>query len=310
MKGAILNLPHFSTINLSDYIYIRPQDDCYVCGTSTFKVYTTLDIASLEIESSVNIETEIVPISQNSFHVIVTSLIGNSEGSQGYFDIIDMGVGVGVFKSRQNLWVGKPQTLPDGLLFGTGDNNIPILPGTPVSHTLGGLQYRFGGFDYMNWEYPNPNEPVYSSLPSNPEVWNYIEYNKFFNIESSNSGSTTGWVRVSGINPCGVGEGGEINEICVKNTGDGAPDCEPDPIAIIYYPNPADSILEVDLSLQEFGTFDIVIYDQSQTIEYSGESSNIVKSIDTFNLENGTYYLHVYNDGGVLLLSSILIINH
>lgn len=52
-----------------------------------------------------------------------------------------------------------------------------------------------------------------------------------------------------------------------------------------------------------------MIYDQNQTAVYTGQSENVVKTIDVANLNNGTYYLHIY-DSSSMILNAILIINH
>jgi len=85
------------------------------------------------------------------------------------------------------------------------------------------------------------------------------------------------------------------------------PNCVGDDI--IYYPNPANDLLQIDLSLQDYKVFDIVVYNNSQVAVYTDQSTNVVKTLDTFNLSNDTYYLHIY-DGDNLILSKILIINH
>jgi len=311
MKNAISNLEQFNTINLTniDHTYIRTVDDCFVCGTKDFIVHTNLDINDISVFSTNNIQTQIFPIDNTSFTVKVSSLVApNSEGSQGSFSLVSP-TGSSLVVAKQNVWVGKPQTIPNGTLSGTGDDDIPIYPGSGAYHVLGNLQQRFGGFEYVNWEYPEPNAELEQGGTTSNGVWDYLEYNKFFMLEGSYSGSHTGWVRGYGINPCGVGEYENNNEICVKNYGDGAPECDPQPQPIIYYPNPANSILEVDLSLQDYKIFNVVIYDETQTIRKSEQSTNIVKSLNVIGLENGTYYLHIY-DGSALILSKILIINH
>ncbi len=307
MKGAILFLPELQPVELQDYTYIRADKDCFVCESKLFTVYSNSTISDLEIQTSANIEASIISTTTNSMTVQISSLIGGSEGSQGYFDVVNTGGGIELFLAKQRLWVGKPQTIPNELLFGTGDDNVPIMPGDTAAHVLGSLDHRFGGFEYNGWDYPQPAAP-YNGMPDDT-LWQYRDFNQFFNIQNSDAGDDTGWVRGYGVNPCGTGDYGINNEICVKNNGDGAPECDPEPLPIIYYPNPADSILEVDLSLQEYDSYTVVIYDENQVIQYSEQSTNVVKTIDVLSLSNGTYYLHVYDDSEVLH-SSILIINH
>ncbi|MEZ4858446.1 MAG: hypothetical protein R2781_06515 [Flavobacteriaceae bacterium] len=67
--------------------------------------------------------------------------------------------------------------------------------------------------------------------------------------------------------------------------------------------------MSIDLSLQDTSVYTIIVYDQYQTVKYEDTSNNIVKTVDTFNIPNGMYYLHIYN-ANELILSNILIINH
>lgn len=171
-----------------------------------------------------------------------------------------------------------------------------------------------GGTDYYEWFLPEPFEavPIYDFIPDTT-IWQYTEYAKhFFFASTPSSGNQTGLVRTYGINPCGEGSPGEDNEICVVNEDDpeGDVDCNPDPQPIFYYPNPASSLLEVDLSLQEYKVFTVTIYDEFQVVHYNDQCTNIVKTVDVAGLSNGTYYLHINDDNNDLILSPILIINH
>jgi len=308
MKGAILFIEDYQDINVEDYLYVRADTDCFVCNIKDFDVYTNLDISNLSVTSTNNILAEIIPDTNVHFKIKVTNLIGTSnEGASASFQVNYSPNGIDQEPvATQPVWVGKPQSLPDDLLYGTGDGGFPINPEDNAYHVLGDLQYRFGGFEYNGWDYPEPNIEWEGS--SSSSVWQYKDFNKFFNIENSNTGSITGWVRAYGINPCGEGDFGN-NRICVKNSGDGVTECDPEPQPIFYYPNPANSLLEIDLSLQDYKIFDVYIYDEYQTVRYYDQSTNVVKTVDTFNLTNGTYYLHIY-DGSEVILSAILIINH
>jgi len=312
MKGAILSLPHLQVTELTEYIYIRPLEDCYVCpgNSKFFNVFTTADPSSLTVLSSSNVDTNIIEVTSNSIKVRVESLIPSTqEGEQGFFSVYSSASPTTAILTKQPIWVGRPQTVPDAILFGTGDDDIPKSPGTGAYHILGDLLFRLGGTETYGWDYPAPNTE-YNFGENDGLIWRYFDYNKYFPQEGSFLGSVTDWVRGYGVNPCGEGYFGEYNEICVKNWGDGAPECDaPEPPPIIYYPNPANSLLQVDLSLQAYKTYEVVIYDEYQTVKYSDQSTNILKTVDVFNLINGTYYLHVY-DGGENILSRILVINH
>jgi len=124
---------------------------------------------------------------------------------------------------------------------------------------------------------------------------------KHENFSKSQAGACSGELILYGLNECGVGVEMSLD---IDSDND---DCET--ADIVYFPNPADSLLSIDLSLQDYKIFDIIVYNDSQIAVYSDQSTNVVKTIETFNLLNGTYYLHIY-DGATLILSKILIINH
>ena len=145
-----------------------------------------------------------------------------------------------------------------------------------------------------------------------PNIWQPYAYGKYYRVLNGFAGNQTGYVKVRGINPCGIGST-NLNKICVENESDpqGDTECDdPPPPLIIYYPNPSDDLLKIDLSLQDYKVYTVVIYDQTQTVKYSNQTNNILKTIAVFNLPNDTYYLHVYDDANELILSNTLIINH
>ncbi len=292
--------------------YIRNNgEDCYVCETSIFTFYTNNDASYFNVlENTNNVSVSITPIDPFSASVTVTNLNTNDdEGSSGSF-LIGHHIN-DIDNVNQPIWVGLPQTIEDSQLIGT---DYIADAGNPAGHVLENNKW-LGGTDYYSWSFPAPYHPVhyYDTGTPDPSYWQYIDYAKhFFFASTHSSGTQTGKVTVQGTNPCGDGfNGGQSNEICVVNEDDleGDIECDPLPTPIYYYPNPTSSLLEIDLSLQPYKIFDIVIYDENQTVKYSDQSTNVVKTVDTFNLNNGTYYLHIY-DGSDLILSVILIINH
>jgi len=75
------------------------------------------------------------------------------------------------------------------------------------------------------------------------------------------------------------------------------------------FPNSSDDSFKIDFTDKPVSTqYYIYLYDQYSNVKYSGESNNIEKTINTFDLDNGTYYLHVYEDG-VLNIKQILVIH-
>lgn len=64
-----------------------------------------------------------------------------------------------------------------------------------------------------------------------------------------------------------------------------------------YYPNAADDELNLDLRDKPVNTYIFQIYDVYGVMVLSGESPNILKTIDTSGLDEGLYFLHFYENG-------------
>jgi len=78
---------------------------------------------------------------------------------------------------------------------------------------------------------------------------------------------------------------------------------------IVPYPNSSDISFNLDFTTYPPNTvYNIYIYDQNQNEVYSGESTNIEKTINTTDLPSGTFYLHVYVNGE--LTSKQLLVQH
>lgn len=309
MKNALWYLNPLNSTLLEDYTYIRPQlnSDFYVCEDSFYEVYSSLDPSLLCPVSSDNVEIEIFSTNSNSITLKVTNLSPeNIEGERGFFSILNCSTDATVALATQTIWVGKPKTIAESNLTGseTASSN------SGVGHVL---DNRIDGVVNYGWELPIPNEVVWGGEQSDAEVWQHLGYDKYFRFSSAVAGNQTGLVRPYGINPCGEGDSGSLNEICVENSDDpeGDTSCDVlDPLPILYYPNPANSLLEIDLSLQEYKIYTVVIYDENQTVKYTDQSTNIIKTVNVMNLINGSYYLHIYDDNNEVILSRILVINH
>jgi hypothetical protein len=313
MKNAIWYLPVLHNTILTNWSYIRTNTlDCYICGEipKSFTFYSSYNAnyTSIVLEKSTNIDVTITQIDNISSAVTVTNLNPNDdEGSKGYFIIGHIN---GIDSVNQPIWVGLPQAVPDENVNGP----IEVSSGQFKHYKIDDGSLRLNGIDAYDWDFPQPNEPYTffgGPPPNNPTIWEYSYFSLYVPKSGNSVGNQTGYVTVRGLNPCGDGGYGEFNDVCVENVDDPEGDtCTPPiPQPIYYYPNPSSSILEIDLSLQDYKVFDVVIYDENQTVKYSDQSTNVVKTVDTFNLTNGTYYLHIY-DGSDVILSAILIINH
>jgi hypothetical protein len=79
---------------------------------------------------------------------------------------------------------------------------------------------------------------------------------------------------------------------------------------LVYYPNPGNQNLMLDLREFESQTYTYQIYNEYGTMVLSGESSNELKSIDTSTLQEGHYYLHFYEDENSVPIIKHLYIQH
>lgn len=306
MKNALWYIDALNNTTLDEYTYIREIGgfNCFVCANSYFEITSTLDISQLSVTSSSNIQTSIISTTGNSFTLHVTNLIGTTdEGESGYFSVSNNGNVV----ATQPLWVGLPQTVPEEVLSG----NETVYANQEFEYSIG-IENRLQGIDTYGWVFPEPNAEIDNYNNPDPITWQHLAWDKYFTLSFGLAGNQTGWVSIHGVNPCGDGNEGLENEICVENLSDPEGDTECDSGGggeIVYYPNPADSLLEVDLSLREYDIFTVTVYDDYQVAVYSDQSENVVKTVETFNLSNGMYYLHIYDSDNALILSNILIIN-
>ena len=75
-----------------------------------------------------------------------------------------------------------------------------------------------------------------------------------------------------------------------------------------YYPNAMDGELNLDLREKPVNTYPFQIYDAYGVMVLSGESQNVLKTIDTSNLDEGLYFLHFYENGKLTIKQ--LIVEH
>ena len=114
-------------------------------------------------------------------------------------------------------------------------------------------------------------------------------------------GARNGYVQVMGANKCGLG-GAKYIYVTQQQGGSGG-------IRIVAYPNQADDELHVDLSQMPEGTLYVYLYDSSYNLRYYGEQTNDTpRIINTLELEDGIYFLQVYD--GVSVETKQIIINH
>ncbi|WP_034259639.1 T9SS type A sorting domain-containing protein [Altibacter lentus] len=77
---------------------------------------------------------------------------------------------------------------------------------------------------------------------------------------------------------------------------------------VILFPNSSDQELHIDLRTTANDTYILDLYDQYANLLHHSECTNILKTIDTYSLDNGIYFLHISN--GEELVIKQVVINH
>ncbi len=302
MKNAIAILPNLQNTQLQEYTYLRGPS--IICYNGFYDIFSD-DLSSVTIESPENLDVVITEIT-NTVIKFKATIVGEPIPDEGYASYVIIKKS-GVEVARKDIWVGKPQKMLDNSISGDayvvpGDERTYSLP------TLLGGTYTKKGFTSYEWNLPGWEKIITENFNPPYDNWKHdILTNNNFEAETQ-VGECSGELYVYGINECGGYFGEDDVDGLVIYVNYTASDCPGENLGIIYYPNPANDLLSVDLTLQDYKVFTILIYDEAQTVKYSGQSTNVVKSVEVFNLINGTYYLHIY-DGSDLILSKILIIN-
>jgi len=301
MKNAIAILPHLQDTQIQNYTYIRGNN--LLCNfDDEFKIYSN-DISNLTIEHSDNISINIGSIIGNQINLEVTNLDPNAdEGSPAWIVAKISGEEVGI----KNFWAGYPQKMNDNSIEGEIFINQNDIEEYLISE-------RLEGATTYKWKFPGiPSYPPIERQPYELDTipWQYDFKTKYHNKLNTMVGACEGELFIYGINVCGDGTvplAGNGLEVNVSSTDPNCPGS--DYPEIIYYPNPANSLLSVDLSLQEYKIFTLIVFDEFQSVIRQEQCTNVVETINTSSILNGTYYLHIY-DGAELILDKILIINH
>lgn len=298
MKNALALIPHLQSTQLTDYAFVRGNS--ITCISGSYSIISN-DTSTLTIENSSNISVTTTNSSSTQIDITVTNNDPFAdEGSSAYVLAKRNGVELG----RLNFWVGTPQ-----------QPSASTVAGDPLVNTGELKEYtvpeRLEGAENYIWVLPGWVPEEHCNFSGSTE-WQYQTLSTYFNRSFTKVGECSGEITLYGINECGDGLANEPDEGLSVTVTNPDPSCPIDPGPepdIVYYPNPADSLLEVDLSLQEYSIFTIKIYDAAQNVVLETQSENIVKTMSVSGIPNGTYYLHIY-DGATLILSKILIINH
>jgi len=84
--------------------------------------------------------------------------------------------------------------------------------------------------------------------------------------------------------------------------------CLPPPTPLNYFPNSANQELNLDLTDKPVANYSYMLYDSTGIVVASGESQNVLETIDTSTLTEGIYFLHFYENG--LLTIKQIIVDH
>lgn len=75
---------------------------------------------------------------------------------------------------------------------------------------------------------------------------------------------------------------------------------------LVFYPNATDSELNLDLTNRPAALYSYELYDPYGIMVLSGESFNVLKTLDVSGLAEGVYFLHFY-DNGEIIIKQILV---
>lgn len=302
MKYALRNHPNVSQLERTEYSYIKGPDILCFGQPQQFIVYTDSPNA-LTISVSTGLTITNMDVFFDRVEFDVSGPIGTIEGAFGEIYVNRNGNQV----IKKSLWFGAPQTLPDELIKGPSS----VTAGNQTRYYIEGT--RLGGAREYHWVFPGYDPAETEPFTGDYTDWQYNYRAKLYNLADSQAGGCEGYIYVIAENECGLNlvqlEVEAKLFVDITNPNPNCPPVENPNPDILYYPNPADDLLAIDLSLQEYKIFTIKIFDSSSFNVHESQSENVVKTIDTFNLSNGMYYLHIY-DGPNLILSKTLIINH
>lgn len=80
--------------------------------------------------------------------------------------------------------------------------------------------------------------------------------------------------------------------------------CEPS--SLNFYPNAADNELNLDLTNKPVDTYNYILYDSNGIAVITGQSQNVLETIDISGLIEGLYFLHFYENGNVVIKQIVI----
>ncbi len=186
-----------------------------------------------------------------------------------------------------------------------GDAGAPTFLNGPTEVDTGGeYTYTGGGAPgatHYEWILPYPFDPatdVRTPFDYNGDNWQMYPEGNHPSQETitvfSGMGGHNGLVQIVARNQCNGPYGGSSRHLEVEHTNTGGCITCNTPTTIFPAPNPADDYFQLDFTNHAPGDYDIYLYDAYSYIYYNDRVSNELVTVDTSNLPNGTYFLHIY----------------
>lgn len=256
--------------NACSFVELEGDDTiCYGSG----KVFSILNASGPYAWTSSSNLTLVPPTNSNS---VIAQVSNPNTRDKGYVRVTYNG-GKSLTKY---LWLGKPRANA----YLTPDPSLPN-------------KFVYVNLDYNNYSVTKQNitNAVWQKIGGNGN----LHVQDYFNGFGSGAGNT--WyidVRVTLTNPCG----NTIIDFTIT---------PPPPLLekVVPVPNESNEQFSLDFSQLDADTFSIILYDSYGNVKYTGQSDNNLKIVDTSNLNEGVYFIHMSDSKGNTTIKK-LIINH
>ncbi|MEP2935030.1 MAG: glycosyl hydrolase family 28 protein [Gilvibacter sp.] len=261
---------------LGDYVTCAPPIDATVFTIEGFSPPYNWSVSdNLEITGQLENTVAIRAINSESRELgEITLLVGNNN------------------EFTKELWVGAPLT-PTYL-----NGPEEVLTGSNVSFD-GGKAFAA---DSYKWYLPHPFEEVFPIDYSSDNWQMYPNTTRTNSNIFTGNGGINGNIQLAGVNKCGEGSAIILPVVHGPGGGGGVKS------AVFPYPNDADTFFNVDLRSYPQGDYNITMYnDYGRKVRFI-ECENVLVTVNTDNLLDGKYFLHIYL--GKKILKKQLIIKH
>jgi len=243
------------------------------------------------------IEGSMEIIGSNTGSSVTIGALSNSDSEWGSVRVSYGNGGLTDF----DIWIGVPSALETGYISGP---DVVDTASIVAYHYESGEDEEDVGATTYEWWLPYPYNVV-SPIDYFGDNWQVsVNLGKSISHVFTGYGEYNGNVQVMAKNKCGLG-GAKIMAVehgtCTGPGCGGSALVPPDPV-----PNSSNESFSLDFTTYPEGTYYIFIYDMYSNTVYSGESSNIEKTVETANIPAGTYYLHIH-DGNDIYTQQLII---